>query len=238
MRKKIIFAVVVVLAIIGVVLMLTKIKKPTPTNQNGSPTVKSNQPSPAPSFDKSKYSINDPTSLWVVVNKPRALNPLTYAPNDLTAVGNGQLMRKVAADELSQLFTGAKTAGYTLVAESGYRSYYTQVTVYNNEVKSFGQAKADSESAHPGHSEHQTGWAVDIGKSGCFEDCFGQTIAAQWLLANAYKYGFILRYPSDKATITGYRNEPWHFRYVGVELSTEMHNTSVTTLEEFFNVPG
>jgi len=134
------------------------------------------------------------------------------------------------------LFLDAKNTGYALVAESGYRSYYTQVSVYNSEVKSFGKAKADSESARPGHSEHQTGWAVDIGKAGCFEDCFGQTQAAQWLLANSYKYGFILRYPSDKVAITGYRNEPWHFRYIGTDLSTEMHNTNVTTLEEFFNV--
>lgn len=196
-----------------------------------------NSTSPA-TFNKHQYSLSDPDSLWVVVNKQRPLNPKTYAPSDLTSVGNGQTMRAQAADKLLQLFAGAKTVGYTLVAESGYRSYSYQAQVYASEVAGFGQAKADSESARPGYSEHQTGWAVDIGAPGCYEDCFGTKPASQWLLANAYRYGFILRYPADKADITGYRNEPWHFRYVGIALASEMHKEHVTTLEEFFGLPA
>lgn len=189
-------------------------------------------------FNKKLYSLDDPASLWVVANKQRPLNPKTYAPTDLATVGNGQQMRSAAAGPLKQLFSGAKAAGYTLVAESGYRSYNYQVTVYNSEVHAFGQAKADTESARPGYSEHQTGWAVDLGSPGCYEDCFGTKPASKWVLANAYKFGFILRYPADKSNITGYRNEPWHFRYVGVYLATEMHKENVETLEEFFDLPA
>ena len=188
-------------------------------------------------FNKEQYSLTDPTSLWVIANKQRPLNPKTYVPTDLTPIGNGQRLRLAAANQLKLLFSQAKTAGYTLIAESGYRSYTTQVSVYNREVSSFGQAKADSESARPGFSEHQTGWAVDIGSPGCYEDCFGTKVASKWLLANAYTYGFILRYPVDKSAITGYRNEPWHFRYVGVDLATELHKQNTQTLEEFFNLP-
>ncbi len=213
------------------------------TDDNGSSTGGSSRSngtsgSQSSSFNKKKYSTTDPTSLWVVVNKPHALSPLGYTPNDLTSVGSGQLMRAKAATALKNLFADAGAAGYALVAQSGYRSYDTQVAVYNNEVKAFGQVKADSESARPGHSEHQTGWAVDIGSAGCYEDCFGTTNASKWLLANAYKYGFILRYPSNKSSVTGYRNEPWHFRYVGTDLSKEMKSKGITTLEEFFGISG
>ncbi len=249
MRKKIIFAVVVVLAIIGVVLMLTKIKKPTPTNQNGSPTVKSNQPSPAPSFDKSKYSINDPTSLWVVVNKPRALNPISYAPSDLRVPqiplrvpGNESMqVRKDTATALETMFAAAKTERINLMLSSGYRSYSYQVSLYNGYVQSLGKAAADQQSARPGHSEHQTGLAADIEPTSrnCeVEQCFANTKEGQWLAANAFKFGFIIRYSADKVAVTGYEYEPWHVRYVGVELATEMHNKNIKTLEEFFNVPG
>jgi D-alanyl-D-alanine carboxypeptidase len=68
--------------------------------------------------------------------------------------------------------------------------------------------------------------------------CFGTTPQGQWLAANAWRFGFLLRYPADKVDVTGYTYEPWHFRYIGVDLATEMHNTGVTTLEEFFGVPG
>lgn len=191
-----------------------------------------------PGFNMQQYSLTDPTSVWIVANKQRPLSPLTYTPGDLTSVGAGQLLRAEAASALTNLFTAAKTAGYTLVAESGYRSYVTQQSVYASEVKNFGQIKADTESAKPGYSEHQTGWAMDIASPGCIEDCFGKTQAAQWVLDNAYLYGFIRRYPDNKTSVTGYRNEPWHFRYVGIALATEMHTQRIETLEEFFGLPA
>lgn len=220
-------------------------KDPSPLHLPNLPSAKNRTsfPSKSPAsatstFDKKLYSISDPNSIWVVTNKLRPLNPISYAPAGLTAIGSGQQMRAEAAGELVAMFTSARSAGYTLYPESGYRSYNTQQGVYASEVKNFGQAKADSESARAGYSEHQTGWAVDIGSPGCIEDCFGKTPAASWLLDNAYMYGFIRRYPEDKTAITGYRNEPWHFRYVGTALATEMHNKHVETLEEFFGLPA
>lgn len=190
-----------------------------------------------PTFDKTKYSTSDPKSIWVVVNKKRSLNPNTYTPNDLVSVGNNQQISKQAADALAALQTGAKQAGLNIQALSGYRSYATQETVYANEVKNYGQAVADSESARPGTSEHQTGWAVDVGGGGCgIEDCFGTTAEGVWLAVHAHEYGFIIRYTAAKQAITGYRAEPWHIRYIGTELAKEMHDKNITTLEEFFNL--
>jgi len=192
---------------------------------------------PVPSFNKAQLSTSDPTSPWVVVNKSRSLNPQSYTPSDLVSVGNNQQMRTEAATALMTLINAAKAEGLSIQALSGYRSYSRQVTVYNNEVATYGQAVADTESAKPGHSEHQTGWAVDVGGGGCgIEDCFGATAEGKWLAINAYKYGFIVRYTAEKQAITGYRAEPWHIRYIGTDLSTEMHNKSVVTLEEFFSL--
>lgn len=188
-------------------------------------------------FDKKKYSTNDPASIWVVVNKQRQLIPLNYEPSDLTPVGNDQLMRKEAANALAKMFAAATSHGLNLSLLSGYRSYQAQVAVYNSEVNNISQTVADSETAKPGHSEHQTGWAVDIGGGGCgIEDCFGQTKESQWVVAHGYEYGFIVRYIAGKQAVTGYRSEPWHIRYIGTELSNEMHMENVTTLEEFFNL--
>jgi D-alanyl-D-alanine carboxypeptidase len=190
-------------------------------------------------FNKKQYSLTDPASLWVIVNKQHPVKPVTYTPTDLTSVGNGQQMRAEAATALQHMFTDAQAAGYTLIADSGYRSYDAQVAAYGSIVKADGQNYADTVSARPGFSEHQTGWAVDIGTGACHvQDCFGDTAGGKWTQANAYKYGFILRYPASLTSITGYSNEAWHFRYVGVALSTEMHNKNIQTLEQFFGVTG
>ncbi|MEO8785122.1 MAG: M15 family metallopeptidase, partial [Candidatus Saccharimonadales bacterium] len=137
------------------------------------------------------------------------------------------------------MLDAAGQVGYTVTAASGYRSYNTQVSVYASEVNNYGQAVADSESARPGYSEHQTGWAVDLASGGCsITDCFGSTAGGRWVTDNAYKYGFILRYSAADTTITGYRAESWHFRYVGPSLSEQMHNQGVSTLEQFFGISG
>jgi len=201
---------------------------------------------PTPAFNTHEFSIDDPTSIWVVANKSRALNPPTYVPGDLVYPDvpnvNGQPMRQATADALVAMFAaGTQEAGLQFSVQSAYRSYDTQVRVYNADVAAHGQEYADTDTARPGTSEHQTGLAVDISAvpANCSLDaCFGTTPQGQWLAANAWRFGFLLRYPADKVDVTGYTYEPWHFRYIGVELSTEMHNTGVTTLEEFFGVPG
>lgn len=175
----------------------------------------------------------------MVVNKQHPLQPVSYAPADLVSVGNNQYLRAEAAAALNTMLTDAKAAGYTVTPDSGYRSYSTQVTTYNSEVAAYGQAVADSESARPGYSEHQTGLAIDFGSGSCnITDCFANTPGGKWVTANAYRYGFILRYPNDLTDVTGYRAEAWHFRYVGVPLAAEMRQEGVRTLEQFFGVPG
>ena len=108
---------------------------------------------------------------------------------------------------------------------SGYRSYNTQKGLYNYYVNRDGREAADRYSARPGHSEHSTGLAMDVsgidGKCAA-TDCFGETPEAAWLAENVYDYGFIIRYPEGKEHITGYKYEPWHLRYVGVDIAREI----------------
>jgi zinc D-Ala-D-Ala carboxypeptidase len=194
---------------------------------------------PGRTFDRAQYSTTAPTSIWVVVNKRHRLNPETYAPPDLTPVGHGQYLRAAAAAALKRMLAGARRAGHVLAPDSGYRSYRYQVTVYDSAVAADGRSRADTLSARPGYSEHQTGWAVDLGSGGCnITSCFGTTPGGRWVTANAFRYGFILRYPAGKMNITGYRSEPWHFRYVGTKLARELHEEHIATLEEFFGISG
>lgn len=171
----------------------------------------------------------------VVVNKQHPNDPLMYFPSDLALVGNGQYLRKEAADALARAVLDAKAAGVTLQPASGYRAYMTQQTVYNGYVAKDGQSKADTYSARPGFSEHQTGLAMDFG---AIDDSFAGTPAFPWLQANGYKYGFVLRYPNGQDATTGYNYEPWHWRYIGVSEATRMHESGAATLEQFYNVTG
>lgn len=193
-------------------------------------------------FNKKRLSTTNPASYWIVVNKRSPLQPLSYKPVGLKTVsGNtSALLRSEAASSLEKMFADAKTESINLKISSAYRSYSTQVSVYNNWVKTLGQKSADTQSARPGYSEHQTGLAVDIEPSSgkCrLEQCFGTLPEGKWLRDNAHKYGFVLRYPEAKQHITGYIYEPWHFRYVGSELSNEIKKNSDITLEEFFELP-
>lgn len=200
-------------------------------------------------FDKTRYSQTDPTSIWVIVNKKHSLSPKTYIPSDLVVPdvrvrvpGNSSMqVRQVTAKALEELITDAKAQGINLELSSGYRSYSFQVSLYGSYVNSDGQAAADRVSARPGYSEHQTGLAADLDDltHKChLETCFGDLPEGKWLAAHAYEYGFVIRYPKDKESVTGYAYEPWHLRYVGIPAATEMHSQRVETLEEFFGVSG
>jgi D-alanyl-D-alanine carboxypeptidase len=214
---------------------VTPTPTPTPTPTE---TVPPAPPAP-PAFDKAAFSIDDPLSPWVVVNKTRPLNPVDYTPPDLVSVPVAHtwdpLLRAEAAAAIVQLFdTASAEAGLSLASNSAYRSYSSQVSVYDSEPD-------DATTARPGYSEHQTGWTMDIGAASgncSLNTCFGDTAEGQWLAANAYRFGFLLRYPADKVDVTGFSFEPWHYRYIGVPLATEMHDTGVTTLEEFFGLPA
>ncbi len=198
-------------------------------------------PTPTPTFDRALYSIDDPTSPWVVVNKLRPLNPIDYAVSDPVYPAGivnkfNQPLNRPAALAVEAMYAAATQAGLNLRINSATRDYATQVQLYNNYVARDGREAADTYSARPGYSEHQTGWAADFNDGGeCYlVECFADTGLGLWLAANAWQYGFILRYPKGAEGTTGYIYEPWHFRYVGPELATEMHETGVATLEEFF----
>jgi len=252
-KRKKILPVIVGVVLIGIIVWVLAVHShefpsytPTAKTHTAAPAVAPAVPQP---FNKKQYSNSDPASLWVVVNKKHPLNPTTYAPPlDVPNVplrlsaANGEMhMRPETARAVESLFAAAKHGGLSLMVASGYRSYNLQVSVYGNEVKSYGQAQADSESARPGYSEHQTGWSLDVepASRACeVAACFADTPEGKWLAANAYKHGFIIRYPADKVTVTGYRYEPWHIRYIGTGLSNELHNQNTETLEEFFGVAG
>ena len=198
------------------------------------------------SFDKTTHSVDEPNSIWVVVNKQRPL-PANYLPAGLRApVVTTRLgasspemkLRDDAAKATEDLVAAAKADGMNLMLISAYRSYDSQKSVYNSYVAQDGQANADTYSARPGHSEHQTGLAADFGTTDrkCELDaCFGETPAGKWLAQNAHSYGFILRYAKGNEQKVGYQYEPWHFRFVGKELAAEIAKTN-QTMEEFFGL--
>ena len=204
-------------------------------------------PTPTPAFDRAAQSIDDPSSYWVVVNKLRPLNPATFEASDLVTVPvphvNPAILRQAASDSVVAMFAAftAESGGLEMQVQSAYRSYSRQQTVYAGWVAQLGSAAADQTSARPGHSEHQSGLAADISalpENCTLNGCFADTPQGQWLAANSWRFGFIIRYPLDKTDVTGYIYEPWHVRYVGPELAAEMHATGVTTLEEFFGLPA
>lgn len=188
--------------------------------------------------------LGTPSSFQVVVNKAKPLNPKTYIPADLVKVPYfnpyGRILRKATSAAVVKLGKAmlAEGAG-TLIVQSGYRSFKSQKDIYAAKVKALGKVKGERLAARPGFSEHQTGLAVDFAAKGVatLTISFAKTRAGIWLAANAYKYGFVLRYPNGKTSITGYQYEPWHFRYVGVATATAMHDQQVQTLEEFFALP-
>jgi D-alanyl-D-alanine carboxypeptidase len=176
----------------------------------------------------------------VVVNKRTPLHPVGYEPQ-LTTV-RGYLVRPDAAPDLTALLDSADADGVHLTLRSAYRGYPKQASVYEGWVAQLGAAQADAVSARPGHSEHQTGIAVDVGSStrpACdFEQCFGDTVEGRWVAAHAAEFGFLVRYTPENGAVTGYAPESWHLRWVGRELAAHMRATGVTTLEEVFDVPG
>ena len=203
-------------------------------------------PTPTPTFDKTLLSIDDPASLWVVVDKLRPLNPADYAASDLVDVPIPYVyapkLRAEPAAKIVELFAAfTAETGLEMQAQSAYRSYNAQVGTYNGWVAKLGQAGADQTSARPGFSEHQTGLAIDISAKPAkcsLDQCFADTPQGQWLAEHAWEYGFILRYPNGLTNITGYEFEPWHYRYVGLELAKEYHDTGAATLEDFFGLPA
>ncbi len=193
-------------------------------------------------FYKNIQIIGNPSALDVLINKQNKL-PESYIPNNLVLLDLPQLnsskhyLVDVAYIALKGLINEAKINNHKLVIVSTYRSYQTQNRIYNNYVQRSGQKKADTYSARPGHSEHQSGLAVDISAkslNGSLSQKFGATPEGTWLAQNAHRFGFILRYPENKSNITGYMYEPWHFRFVGFEIASAVYQCQCT-YEEYIS---
>lgn len=194
-------------------------------------------------FYEAIQTITNPDDLLVFVNKNYRLSP-TYQPTDLTRpevrTASGQTnqdlyLREEVSHQLERMFQAALSEGVHLIAKSGYRSYETQAALYQRYVQLNGVEYANRISAKPGHSEHQTGLAIDLASMENHQQLnqsFAQTTEGKWLAQHAHEYGFILRYPTGRESDTGYAYEPWHFRYVGEEVASLL-NAQNWILEDY-----
>lgn len=192
-------------------------------------------------------TLDDPAHVWVVVNKARPLAPVDFAPQSLAdmplqmTTSSGQARTDVAA-AVGVMAEAAEVAGVGRIgANNGYRSYGLQEKTHATHVRNRGQDQADAASARAGHSEHQTGLALDV--VACNPECgeieaFGATAQGAWVAEHAWEYGFIVRYEQGGTGVTGYQPEPWHLRYLGTELAAAYHHGGFHTLEEFFGLPA
>ncbi|HCX65856.1 MAG TPA: hypothetical protein DHN33_11690, partial [Eubacteriaceae bacterium] len=197
----------------------------------------------APS-NKEAIIVNDPDAIDVLVTKERAL-PADYEPNDLKQIeislvyeGNTDRnkMRAEAADALKKMSRDAKENNLDIRSISAYRSFNTQHQIFNRSVENNGIEHASRYSARPGHSEHQTGLVSDVTTPAVvygLVESFGDTPEGRWIAENVHRYGFIVRYPEGKEDITGYAYEPWHLRYLGVDLASEVYESGLT-YDEFY----
>ena len=203
---------------------------PAPT----SPTTRA----PRPTFDLSVHPTDRAASLWVVVGERRPLRPVDYVP-ELTQVEGYQVDPRIA-DGLRDLLREGRRAGLDLRIMSAYRSFGYQSALYAARVAELGEAGARRVVALPGHSEHQTGLAVDFGRRSTgecnVEPCFARTAEGRWLKRHAWRYGFLLRYPEGAERVTGYSAESWHYRYVGRPLAAYLHRRDIATLERAFRL--
>lgn len=185
-------------------------------------------------FYSNPRTISDPSSTTVLVNKYRRLDS-DYVPSDLEQIDQrynpeGLLLRRKARIAFEIMCDTAKRDGIHLEAVSTFRSFSYQSRVYHKNLTpdmSLEEYHAirDKVSARAGHSEHQTGFAVDINE---LEESFEATPTGIWLNMNSWRFGFLLRYPKGKENITGYAYEPWHFRYLGIDLAVKVHLSNLT----------
>ncbi len=187
-------------------------------------------------FYKNIKLIKNPDDFLVLVNKNNKLDS-KYKPKDLEIINlkysnKDKYLRKEAKEAFEKLSDDASKLNLSIIAVSTFRSYSYQKNLYLDYVNKKGKEYADACSARPGHSEHQTGLALDVMGSNKDYNKFDESKEFNWMINNAYKYGFILRYPKGKEHITGFKYEPWHYRYVGKEAAKIIHDKNIT-LEEY-----
>ncbi len=194
---------------------------------------------------KNPRIVTNPDDVTVLVNHFNELAK-DYEPDDLVYLINydipvttvNQRLRIEAAEALETMFQFAKEEGHTLIAASTYRSYLTQQTLYNNYSATHGELRANTFSAKPGQSEHQLGLAVDVSSTrfeGMITSRIGNTPEGNWIRENSHYFGYIVRYTAGKQHITGYIDEPWHLRYVGIELAKQLYDCKCTLEEHLYS---
>lgn len=192
------------------------------------------QASDAPTLPK------DPNDVGVLVAKEYPLEPTSYEPSDLVNVAaSDEQLRKPADDALKELSEAARADGVVIQPLSGYRSAARQDALFTQYSAQYGEEQANRLSAKPGHSEHQTGLAIDVGSASgrcALQECFGDMAEGKYVAENAAKYGFIVRYPRGQESHTGYKYEPWHLRFVGKEIAKEMKQRGDVTLEAYYGL--
>ncbi len=190
-------------------------------------------------FYKDIKYIKNPNDILVLVNKNNKL-PSNFIPNNLVPINlkyanKNKLVREKVKTNFERLSHDANKLGYYIIVVSAFRDYEYQNNLYNYYVKTKGKKYADLVSARPGHSEHQTGFAIDVMGSNKDYNKFEECIEFKWMKDNAHLYGFIIRYPKAKEKITGFKYEPWHYRYVGKNVASIIYNENIT-LEEYYNL--
>ena len=231
MLKKGLIAIVIAAVVFQMYSFMSSKEKDTYADENNIEV--ENKKEEKPKHEVSEY-IEGEKPLYIdgilVVNKDYGL-PKDYSPE------SGKEDTE-AMEAFNEMKAAAKQDGIIINVRSGYRSYNTQVQLYNNYVAQDGKAEADRYSARPGFSEHQTGLVLDITTdktSRSIGPWFDETPQAKWLYENAYKYGFILRYPKGKEDITGYMYESWHYRYIGKKHSKNFKMNDLT-FEEYLGL--
>jgi D-alanyl-D-alanine carboxypeptidase len=188
--------------------------------------------------ENQQCDVTDPASITVVINKKHCFNPKNWTPSNLGSF-DGYILQAEASEHIAAMAQDAAAAGSGFSLSSAYRSYDNQVATYDTWVSVNGSiTAADTVSARPGYSEHQTGLAADLKAGTCTLDCFGGTASYIWLRQHAAEYGFIERYPEGLTPITGYAPEAWHWRYVGIPTAQDMKAKGIQTLESYFNITG
>jgi D-alanyl-D-alanine carboxypeptidase len=175
------------------------------------------------------HELPDPNDLLLMVNKHFYL-PDGFAPGDLVNVGN-TMMRAEAGGAMQEMIDAAAAEGLNIWSQSGYRSYGVQVSLYSDYSARDGEAAADTYSARPGYSEHQTGLTTDLNT---ITDAFGDTPEGKWVAENCWQYGYIVRYTKENTDVTLYKPEPWHMRYIGRDAAGIMHEEGILSLEEYW----
>lgn len=177
------------------------------------------------------YSDWDETMLDTTYELPKSYVPPGLVSTARAGLKGGGEVRSIVIPDLKAMASAARMAGAGLRVISAYRSYSTQAGLYKHEVERYGKKTAMHSVARPGHSEHQLGVTIDFGSAstpGDVSQKFARTAAGHWMRDNAWKFGWILSYPSGKTGKTCYYSEPWHYRYVGRDLAAKVHASGLT----------